>query len=339
MAVYTTIDNPELYHQSKTYSGTGSSQAITLDGDENMQPDMIWLKSRTNAEWHVLYDSARGAASNYKQLYPNDGNVEVTPATSGLTAIGTDGFTLGANDNSNNSSETFVAWCWKESADAGFDMVLYTGNATADQDHSHSLSAVPHVIIVKNRDNTNNESWAIYHHKNTSAPETDRLYLNSSGATGDDIEFWQDTVPTSSVFTIGRQDVVNTSSGNHIAYLWSEKQGYSKFGSYTGNGNADGTFIYLGFRPAWVMMKRTDTVESWHIFDNKRDVDNVIERRLEADSSGAEHTTIDWCDFLSNGIKHRYSGTNVNASGGTFVYMAFAEAPFVNSNGVPANAR
>jgi len=335
MAAYTTIDDPELYFQIKLYSGTGSTLSITFDGEEDMQPDLIWGKGRSLDGYnHGVVDSVRGVEKN---IYTNLADAEEAYST-GVTAFGSNGFTVGSGNVFNNGSQTYVAWCWKESADAGFDIVGYTGNATADQDHSHSLSAVPHVVIVKNRDNTNNESWAVYHHKNTSAPETDRLYLNSTGATGDDIEFWQDTVPTSSVFTVGRQDTVNTSSGNHIAYLWSEKQGYSKFGSYSGNGNADGAFVYTGFRPAFVMIKENGGTADWFIFDTKRVGYNGGVYRLKANTAEDENTS-NVMDILSNGFKLRVADNDKNESGATYVYMAFAEAPFVNSEGVPTTAR
>jgi len=334
---YTTIDNPELYFQCKIYTGNGGTQAITLDGSENLSPNLVWIKDRTDASMHQLHDTVRGTQ---KSLSSSSNAAEDSLGGSypgELTAFGSNGFTLvkSSSGRANNSSKNYVAWCFIESATAGFDIVSYTGNAT-NRTISHSISQ-PHVMIVKNRDSA--RDWAVYHHKNTSTPQNDRLLLNTTGATDSSGAEWNDTTPTSSVFTAGTGNSTNESGDAIIAYLFSEKQGFSKFGSYTGNGSADGTFVYTGFKPAWVMMKRTDSAESWHIFDNKRDVDNVIERRVEADSSGAEHTTIDWCDFLSNGIKHRYSGTNVNASGGTFIYMAFAEAPFVNSKGVPNNAR
>ena len=252
---YTTIDNPELYFQTVLYTGDSSDgNAITFDGDEDMQPDMIWVKSRGNA-YHYVADSVRGVT---KRIAPDRADAE-TSTTDTVASFDADGFTLdddATNNWINYSGTSYVAWCWKETADAGFDIVGYTGNATDDVDISHSLSAVPHVIIVKNRDNVNNENWCVYHHKNTSAPETDFLKLNTTGATADEVEIWSDEVPTSSVFTIGRQDAINTSSGNHIAYLWSEKQGFSKFGSYKGNGNADGPFVYTGFRPAFLMVKK-----------------------------------------------------------------------------------
>ena len=334
---YTTIDNPELYFQVVTYTGNATGRTITLDGDEDMQPDLVWGKIRSESQDHVLVDAVRGVT---KQLYSSDASVEQTEAQ-GLTGFASDGFTLGTHAYFNKDTATYVAWCWKETADAGFDIVGYTGNATDDVDISHSLSAVPHVIIVKNRDNTNNENWCVYHHKNTSAPETDFLKLNRTDATADEVEMWSDEVPTSSVFTIGRQDAINTSSGNHIAYLWSEKQGYSKFGSYVGNGNADGTFIYTGFKPMFFMLKSSSHGESWSMYDVKRQTYNPVSYYFPAaNTNAAEATGATYAmDFLSNGIKLRGTGSGINGSGYTFIYMAFAEAPFVNSNGVPCNAR
>ena len=339
MAVYTTIDDPEAYFRVKLYTGNGTdATGITFDTtDTTMQPDLVWIKNRNSTNEHNLVNSVVGAT---KYLHSNLGQTETTAANS-LQSFDSNGFTVGENANFNTNTNTYVAWCWKESADAGFDILNYTGNATADQDHSHSLSAVPHVIIVKNRDNVNGESWAVYHHKNTAAPETDRLYLNSTGATGDDIEFWQDTVPTSSVFTVGRQDTVNTSSGNHLAFLWSEKQGYSKFGSYTGNGDADGVFIYTGFRPAFVLFKRNQATNDWFMMDNKIHNFNKAEaasKMLRPNLNNAEQAN-NTVDLLSNGFKARNANDAYNASDSTYVYMAFAEAPFVNSNGVPCNAR
>jgi len=336
---YTAIDNPELYFQVKTYTGTGSSASITLDGDEDMQPDLVWIKKRNAAVGHRVYDAVRGVQNT---LYTHDPATEATGQSTTLTAFNSDGFTVISESGVNASSDTYVAWCWKESATAGFDIVGYTGNATDDVDISHSLSAVPHVIIVKNRDNANNENWNVYHHKNTSAPETDYLHLNLTNATADNDEWWSDEVPTSSVFTIGRQDTVNTSSGNHIAYLWSEKQGFSKFGSYTGNGDADGPFIYTGFRPAFLIYKCVDQVDHWEMHDNKRDTVNPMDTLLYPNRDAAESdpaSTTDRLDFLSNGFKMRTGSSDYNGSGNDYIYIAFAEAPFVNSNGVPNNAR
>jgi len=332
---YTTIDNPELYFQVKTYSGDSSGQAITLDGEEDMAPNLVWLKRRDASAGGKINDTVRGVN---KQLVTNNTNPEGTD-TNQLTAFGSNGFTVSDNTDVSTDGGTYVAWCWKETATAGFDIVTYTGNATDDTDISHSLSAVPHVIIIKNRDQGSGYNWRVYHHKNTSAPETDRLNLNDTNATHDDASYWSDEAPTSSVFTLGTDSSLNGNTEGHVAYLWTEKQGYSKFGSYTGNGDADGTFVYTGFRPAYVMIKQSSTSgEGWHIFDNKREGYNVDNDPLVANTSNAEGTS-DMIDLLSNGFKSRTTSEANNESGETYIYMAFAEAPFVNSNGVPCNAR
>ena len=333
MAAYTTIDNPELYFQAKLYTGTGSEQAITLDGDENMQPNWVWVKCRSHTENHVIHDSVRGAT---KVLHSDTTDGEYTVAQ-GLKSFGSDGFTVGTSNFMNQSSRTFVAWTWKESTTAGFDIVTYTGNQTA-RTISHSLSAVPHWMVVKNRGST--YSWQVYHHKNTSAPETEIMYLNQNAATSDSNVEWNDTAPTSSVFTVGTDVGVNQSSQSHIAYLWSEKQGFSKFGSYTGNGNADGAFIYTGFRPAFLIIKKSSATEDWGLIDNKRDPNNDgASSQLFPNGSNVEDSSNDRADLLSNGFKLVTSSGQWNASGATYIYMAFAEAPFVNSNGVPGNAK
>ena len=333
MADYTTIDNPELYFQCKAYTGNGTNQNITFDGDENMQPDLIWIKNRDGTDWHDVTDSVRGVA---KSIFPNNDDAEEAAATS-VTAIGSDGFTVGSSDQVNDASDKYVAWCWKESADAGFDILTFEGNSTDDTDISHNLSAVPHFMIVRNFDA--DKEWCVYHHKNTSAPETDQLVLNTNAATTDSDDKWSDEAPTSSVFTVGDSSQLNASGNTSIAYLWSEKQGFSKFGSYIGNGNNDGPFVYTGFRPAWVMCKGTASNREWVMHDNKRDAENVVDGTLYANTNDAEGTGTARMDFLSNGFKLREDGNNWNASGETYVYMAFAEAPFVNSNGVPGNAR
>ena len=332
---YTTIDNSELYFQIKLYSGTGSTLSITFDGEEDMQPDLIWGKGRSLAGYnHGVVDSVRGVEKN---IYTNLGEAEEAYST-GVTAFGSNGFTVGSGNVFNNGSQTYVAWCWKESADAGFDIVGYTGNGTDDTDISHNLSAVPHTIILKNRSNTNNENWAVYHHKNTAAPETDYFYLNTNSATADNDEFWSDEAPTSSVFTLGRQAVVNGSSDTHVAYLWSEKQGYSKFGHFVSNGAVDGNFVWTGFRPALVIIKR-NAARDWVMHDNKRDGYNGSNENLHPNTNDEEGSGQNFIDLLSNGFKIRSDDGTVASGGDDMIYMAWAEAPFVNSNGVPCNAR
>ena len=331
MAVYTTIDNPELYFQTKLYTGTGTSTAFTLDGSENMQPDAVWIKQRAGTTNHKIFDSVRGVQ---EALQPNDVDAEATESN-GLTAFGSDGFTLGDHGDLNASSASQVAWCWKESATAGFDIVSYAGTGSAKTE-SHSLSAVPKLIIVKNR--SANDAWQVYHGANTAAPETDYLVLNTTAATADAADRWNDTAPTSSVFSLGDGVEVNTNTENYIAYCFSEKQGYSKFGSYVGNANNDGPFIYTGFKPAFVMIKITTAVNDWNVWDNKRDPINLAHIRFRTNTSEAENPNSDGFDILSNGFKIRNTYSEWNASE-TFIYMAFAEAPFVTSTGVPCNAR
>ena len=329
---YTTIDNPELHFQVKTYTGNGSTQSITLDGDEDMQPDFLWIKDRDNATSHQLVDVVRGS----DEVLCADENYIQTTDSNRVSSLDADGFSVGSNSNVNTDTANIVSWCWKESATAGFDIVGYTGNGTDDTDIAHSLSAVPHVIIVKNR--TEAYGWNVYHHKNTSAPETDVLSLDTNAATYDTANSWSDEAPTSSVFTLGSGNGVNKDTNALIAYLWTDIQGFSKFGSYSGNGNADGAFIYTGFKPAFTIIKRTDTTNNWMIGDNKITPYNPLDGMMRADLSNAELST-NPVDYLSNGFKIRLLGNAFNNSSGTYVYMAFAEAPFVNSNGVPCNAR
>ena len=335
MAAYTTIDNPELYFQCKIWSGNATDDtAITLDGDKNMQPDLIWTKRRNASTNHDVWDAVRGAL---KQIAPNNGEAEASISSS-VKSFDTDGFTVGTNTNLNASGGTYVAWCWKESADAGFDIVSWTGNGSS-QNISHSLSAVPHFMITKNRSATGD--WSTYH---KFGGGTKTFYLSNTDAIGTTISPWNNTDPTSSVFTVGGGAYTNGDGNSIIGYLWTEKQGYSKFGSYTGNGSAtDGIFVYLGFKPAWLLVKQSSAAgEGWYMWDNKRSSSggaNENNRYLIASANNAEGTLGVDCDFLSNGFKHYYSGDASNGSSDTYIYMAFAEAPFVNSEGVPCNAK
>ena len=335
MAVYTTIDNPELYFQTKVHTGTGSELAVTLDGSENMQPDFTWFKNRTQTYSFRLFDSVRGVT---KLLYSDIADAEGTDAQ-GLKSWQSDGFTIGTDGGINTNTNSIVSWNWKESATAGFDIVSYAGTGSAKTE-SHSLSAVPKLIIVKNRSAA--DAWQVYHGANTAAPETDYLVLNTTAATADAADRWNDTAPTSSVFSLGDGVEVNTNTENYIAYCFSEKQGYSKFGSYIGNGNADGPFVYTGFRAAFIMWKGTASTQNWMLVDNKRDVSNLGNSLNDVafpNSSQVPNDGETFLDVLSNGFKIRTTEAGVNSSGEVHIYMAFAEAPFVNSNGVPNNAR
>ena len=333
---YTTIDNPELFFQIKLYTGNGSTQSITLDGDENMQPDFIWVKDKGRSGYnHILNDSVRGATKYVRSNLTNDEDTY----TNAITSFDSNGFTLGAdssNGEHNVSSQSYVAWCWKESPTAGFDILTFTGNASGNQTISHNLSAVPKWWNIKRLDQASN--WCTYHVGLGGADHN--LFLNTTSASQTDTGIWNNTLLTSSVFSVGNNIDANGNGASHIYYGWAEKQGYSKFGSYTGNGNADGTFIYTGFRPAWIIIKRSSSSGSnWHMHDTKRDPFNIVSADLYADANNAEDDSTDRLDIVSNGIKIRNSNGAYNTSGATYIYAAFAESPFVNSNGVPTNAR
>ena len=363
---YTDIDKPSDYFETKLYTGNAGTLNVTgLD----FQPDWVWIKNRTSDYTHGLYDSVRGAGSS-KGIYSNTNEAEGTnSAFQNLTSFNSDGFSLGSTSNTNvinTNSQNHVSWNWKAgtsftndasatgigtidstgsvNTDAGFSIVSYTGNGSAGATIFHGLGATPAMILQKIRSGTGN--WLVYHHKNTSAPATEFVRLNETTATNDELTIWNDTAPTSSVFSVGTESTINGSGNTCVAYCFAEKQGYSKFGSYTGNGNADGTFVYTGFKPSFILRKRTDTTSAWLIQDNKRDginraVTNSLptdQNVLRANDSSAEEFNNE-LDILSNGFKLRATDAFGNASGGTYIYMAFAENPFVTSTGVPATAR
>jgi hypothetical protein len=293
-----------------------------------------------------------------KQLRPNTTEAEISQAQ-GVTAFNSDGFSLGTDDSSNKTSSEYVAWQWKANGGsrttnaedghnpgggyqanttAGFSIVDYTGVYTsAPGTMAHGLGAVPHMIVVRNREIVGNP--IIYHHKNTAAPETDILDWSSNAATYDNVAYWNDTAPTSSVFTINTSNDVNKDDDGIIAYCWTSIQGYSKFGSYNGNTvNGDGTFVYTGFSPAFIMVKNTERTQNWSMHTNKIPGYNGDNKRLQANLSDAEATN-NPVDLLSNGFKWRSNDGDTNGYTHIHVYMAFAEQPFVTSTGIPATAR
>ena len=353
---YTTIDDPSAHFQTLLYTGDGtSSQAQTNTGNSDLQPDWVWIKKRASgtARAHQLYDSSRGVT---KLLHSNSDGAESTQSA-GLTAFGSDGFTVGDDDGIGANTATYVAWQWKanggtttsfnESGNnpggtiqtnttAGFSIITTTGTG-ATGTIAHGLGAVPHWWISKQRSNA--ENWAVYHVSNTSAPETEILTLNTTDATADNANAYNDTAPTSTNLTVHTKNEVNTDGRTYVHYVFAPIQGYSKFGSYTGNGNADGPFVYTGFKPAWLIIKRTSSSGDWLLWDNKRDTSNVTDAVLKPNSNAAENTGYWYIDFLSNGFKIRATDAEINQSGGTLIYMAFAEHPFVSSKGVPVTAR
>ena len=332
MAAYTTIDDPSLYLRIKLYAGNATNDtAITWDEtDTNMQPNLLWFKSRTDTQSHALWDSVRGAL---KRLIPNSTGAEGDEATN-LDSFDSNGFTVDNEAIVNGTSRDYVCWGWKESTTAGFDIVSYTGTGS-NQTISHGLSAALDFIIVKNLATTN--QWCIYNRPRSAEKF---IHLDVTDAESDAATVWQDTEPTSSVFSVGTSALTNGDGNAMIAYCFAPIQGFSKFGSYTGNGDADGAYVHLGFRPAWIVVKRTDSANSWMMYDNKRNPINLVDNPLYAEGNDAEGTSSAASfDFLSNGFKCRGTGSAINASGATMIYMAFAESPFVNSNGVPNNAR
>ena len=326
MAAYTTIDNPELYFQVKLYTGDGSTPSITLDGDEDMQPDLVWIKNRDATDAHCLFDAVRGAT---EVLHADAITAEATDADT-LTSFDSDGFALGADVKVNTNTEKYVAWCWKESATAGIDIASYTGNGTADTTITTGFQ--PEYTVIKCRDQ--GRHWRNYHHKN-SPPTSVNFDTYHNQTVADTL-----TSFTATGFVLGADDIaawgVNESPDTYVAYSFKSIQGFSKFGSFESNGNADNVFCYLGFRPALVMTKSIDSTSSWQMFDNKREGYNVDNDALVAEATTAEVTT-DYIDLLSNGFKVRTASDPGVAE--TYIYAAFAEAPFVNSNGVPCNAR
>ena len=324
---YTTIDDPTEYFNTVTYTGNGaSSHAITGVGH---QPDWVWIKRRDGTVNHLLHDSIRGVT---KLLVSNTTGADDVN-TNILLGFDSDGFRVGANSASNVSSGTFVSWNWKESATSGFDIISYTGNATG-RTISHSLSAVPKWIIVKNR--SSSENWIVYH---VSVGNGKRVGLNQTNAESSTAQSWGGTTPTSSVITLGTSSGTNANGDDFIMYAFADVKGFSKFGKYSANNNADGPFVYLGFRPAWLMLKVIDgNTGGWDLYDNKRGAFNGQISMLQANANSAQATS-DAVDFLSNGFKIRNTSGNQNGSGDTIIYMAFAESPFVNSKGVPTNAR
>ena len=345
---YTTIDNPELYFQCKTYTGNGSSgHAITFDGEENMQPDFVWIKNRTQYG-HQLYDVVRGVT---KRIFSDTSGAEETD-TDALTAFGSNGFTIGSNAGVNQNSTAHVSWNWKAggsgsanndgsinttstsaNSTSGFSVSKFTATGSAAT-IGHGMSAIPKMIWVKRTDSSG--SWQVYHAslgatKYLELHETQEVYTNSGR--------WNDTEPTSSVFSIAGEF---GSSTVNIAYAFAEKTGYCKIGAYIGNGNADGTFVYTGFRSAMIIFKQSSASgEKWYIYDNKRNTFNITNSVLFPSSNDAESATTTGApiDILSNGFKLRGTDAAGNADGSTYIFMAFAESPFVNSNGVPNNAR
>ena len=357
---YTTIDKPEDYFDTTTYTGNGSSQTLSMD---NL--GMLWMKNRTETSNHVLFDVVRGGyytSDPGPELRPNGstkGSGSDISQTYGI-GFGSSSSTIGSDGggyNYNQSGKSYVGWQWRAngsgstntagSIDAtvsvnttsGFSIVNWTGSGSSAT-LGHGLGATPKLIIVKNLSDVVN--WFLYNHSIITPSSNNKTFmtLNTTGAIESNGTATTFTSVSNTTFGVGTDNIINGSSDKMIAYVFSEKQGFSKFGSYTGNGNVDGTFIYTGFSPAFVMVKRTDASGDWAMIDNKRNTFNVMNKYLKAQATDAESTDASFdIDAVSNGFKLRYNNGNYNASGGNYIYMVFAENPFVTSSGVPATAR
>jgi len=347
---FTTINKSTDYFNTKLYTGTSSgNQAVTGVG---FQPDWIWTKNRVDAFGSNLYDAIRGTG-----YYLQSNNTSASQsAVASLISFDSDGFTVGTGDNVQYTSNNGVAWNWKAGTTsgittngatvttpssysfnqtAGFSILQYTGTGVTNNKLAHGLGVKPDFIIFKKTSGDIN--WGIYHQSLTA----DYRLLFTTGAKSDDDSFMQDSEPDSVNINLGYGGLNNASGATYIAYCFADVQGYSKFGSYTGNGSTDGAFIYTGFKPALVIFKKTSGTGGWNMFDTKRDPFNVQDQILRANANNAEASDSGYSDndFLSNGFKLRQTWGEMNGSGATYIYMAFAEAPLVGTNNVPANAR
>ena len=349
---YTTINKGADYFNTVLYTGTGATHNITGVG---FQPDWVWIKHRNNptAYNHRLYDSVRGATKN---IASNETDAEITSSTE-LTSFDSDGFTLGSGNPANQNTINHVAWNWlagttasgstsgsgtaktynsSTSTTAGFSIVKYVGNGTANHQFPHGLGVKPDMVFIKNLDD-GTTNWQGY---NKDLTATKSFKLNSTDAPATTASVTNNVEPTTTVFNLGSGADANANNQEHIAYLFAEKQGYSKIGQYTGNGNADGPFVYTGFKPAWIMINNINQADDWYMFDNKRSSFNQVQANLKPNTTSAEASSTSYAfDFLSNGFKLRAATGAVNNNTDTLMYMAFAEHPFVSSTGTPVTAR
>jgi hypothetical protein len=351
---YTDIDKPSDYFNTVLY--TGNTTAPRTISGVGFQPDWNWTKSRNRVLNHWIADSVRG--SN-KIIRSDTTSTELTNPSGGyISSFNSDGYVVtegSSNDeNYNTNTTTYASWNWKAgtsftndasstgigsidstgsvNTDAGFSVCSYTGTGSVGT-VKHGLGVTPKMILFKNRTTASN--WLVYHE---ALGNTKNLYLDATNAEHDRSDTFNDTSPTSSVFTVGTADL-NTSGNSIIAYCFNNVQGYSKFGSYTGNGNADGTFVYTGFKPAFIIQKNKSAADAWVMFDNKRNGYNTAGNEKLYPNSDAAETDVSEIDFTAQGFKLRAGGNQNNNNGEVYIYMAFASNPLVTSTGVPATAR
>ena len=342
---------PSDHYNTKLYVGNDTStNAITGVG---FQPDFTWIKNRDATDFHILTDSARGATIYLK----SDTNTADTTQANSLKSFDTDGFTVGNIAQINTLPEDYVSWNWKMgttsglsggtitpsdytfNTTAGQSVIAYPGNGVAGATIPHGLGVTPGLIICKRRNGADN--WWV-HVKGLTGPQY--MILNYDNLVGSATAVWNDTLPTSTVFSVGTDAGINASGGTYIAYCFAPIKGYSKFGEYTGNGDADGTFIYTGFRPAFVMVKNKPSAQAWNTFDDKRSTStkNVCNKMMQPNDASVEITSaanVKEMDLLSNGFKLHATNDEVNSASQSMLYAAFAEFPFVSSNSIPGTAR
>jgi len=349
---YTTINKSTDYFNTKLYTGNGGTQSITGVGH---QPDFTWIKQRDNGAYsHMAFDAVRGVG---KSIIP-DTNATEGNQTNGITAFGTDGFSIGDFSAGNYSGRNYVAWNWKAgtavsgntggsgsyktytgsvNTTSGFSIIKYTGNGTLGHTIPHHLGVAPSMMIIKITAGDTSD-WYVYH---KSLGNTGILFLSAANAASNSNAYWNSTTPTSSSFTVGDQTGNNSNNNTFISYNFAEVPGFSKFGKYTGNGNADGPFVYTGFKPAFVLIKNSSQNNGWwQMTDNARNPFNVVDKAIFSNVADSEYNSANYAtDFVSNGFKLRNSTAGSNVNGDVYIYMAFAEAPLVGTNGVTAKAR
>ena len=347
---YTTVNKPSATaFNTKLYTGNGGTQSITGVG---FQPDFVWFKTRSSTS-SMLQDAVRGTGN----FLESNNSAAAQSSSDGISSFNSDGYAIGGNGRLNSNGTSMVSWNWKAGTTSGiatngstnitpsgysfnqttgFSAIAYTGTAVDGAYLPHGLGKVPELLLLKSISLA--ESWQVY-----SAPTGNqgRGHLDASDAFDTGRGEWYSNTPDSVNMRISNDSHINASGATYIAYFFTSIQGYSKIGSYTGNGNAEGAFVYTGFKPAFVMIKRTDSSDNWNIFDNKRAGYNFANYRLFANSTSGEETSssAQRIDIVSNGFKQRSNETDTNGNGNPHIYMAFAEAPFVGSNNVPANAR
>ena len=342
---YTTIPKSSAYFEPEIYTGNGSSKTIST---LNFQPDWVWIKNRATTDMNVLFDSLRGAT---KRIASDSTAAEATEAQD-LTAFNTNGFTVGTSGAVNTNNVSYASWNWKANGagssntdgsinttktsantTSGFSISTYTGTG-ANATVGHGLGVTPKMFIVKRLNSTGAFRTYVEPLGNLG-----QLALNATDEVSDVASMWNSTSPTNSTISIGTHAGVNASGGTYVAYCFADVQGFSKIGSYIGNGNANGTFAYTGFKPAFILVKNTgNSARNWQIYDNKRIGYNYNNYRIATNLPQTEESNLN-IDIYSNGFKARSTDADVNENAKTYIYMAFAEEPLVSTNGTPATAR